>query len=147
MRVYVARVSLRLQGASDAGSSSSDDEEDGAEQEGGGETGEQWQRQQKQKQVAGEAANGTAGDVTMGEATDGATDGGVASGPEKRRRQRRDSIEGYERDFIDDGEEIEYERRRTAKAKFRGFGIIKVTWRFGDAPGVLAMLPPCCLRC
>lgn len=111
-------VSLRLQGGSDAGSSSSDEEEDGAEEQGGEEGAEQRQ----QMQAAGEAANGAAGDVTMGEATDG----GGASGPDKKRRRRRDSIEGYERDFIDDGEEIEYESRRTAKAKFKGFCIIRV---------------------
>ena len=80
--------------------------------------------------AAGAADGGLAGAGAAGGGDGAAADAAGAKKP----RKRRPALEAYEADFIDDEEELEYERRRKAKAKFKGFYINKVSAGMAPAP-------------
>ncbi|EFJ52316.1 hypothetical protein VOLCADRAFT_86617 [Volvox carteri f. nagariensis] len=69
----------------------------------------------------GAAAPASAGGGTTGGGGGGASDGAGAGA--KKPKQRRRAFEAYEVDFIDDDEEIRYEKSRWVKAKYGGFYI------------------------
>ncbi|GIL45641.1 hypothetical protein Vafri_2845 [Volvox africanus] len=58
--------------------------------------------------------------------------GPTSDGISKKPKQRRRAFEAYEADFIDDDEEMRYEKSRQAKAKYDGFfinqGAVELEW-------------------
>ncbi len=127
----------RLQGDSSSNSEGSDEEMAGVS---GGERSEPGPGGAGGRGGGHAAAGG--GAAPTGGAADGATGAGAAAGPasdgagaKKPKPRRRPSVLAYEEDFIDDADELQYEKKRRVKPKYQGFYVIQVSAAWGQNVG------------